>query len=81
MGLSVEQSILLLDMLLLRAIAANLAEDARYGCFCGDDPYTKGEPCPKCAAIEYLERNPVPPKSNQIMTERRGIGGTPAGGG
>lgn len=41
------------------AILRELIADDRYPCLCGEEPYTDGEPCPKCSAILLLEENPV----------------------
>ena len=48
-----------LNITLARRILSELAEDKRYGCYCGEPPYTDGDTCPKCAAIDYAERYPL----------------------
>ncbi len=48
-----------LDIMLCRVIVRELAEDDRYGCFCGEEPYTNGEQCPKCVSIAYLDDHPI----------------------
>ena len=51
-----KQTLELANTLLIRAILTELVNDDRYPCHCGDDPYTDGELCPKCAALMFLKQ-------------------------
>ena len=59
----------LFETLLLRAIVRDIADDKRYGCYCGTGPYVDGEPCPKCAAIQWVENSGESHQVRNLQTE------------
>ena len=59
------------ERLLHRVIVRDIAADDRYPCLCGTDPYIDGEPCPKCAAIMWVENNPLDKDNGLTKLEER----------